>query len=181
MEPGADGQIHAVIVLPELGEGHVLAHGGVPVDLHPCGEDGVNVPIQVGGGQAVGGDAVPQHAPQHGLALIHRHLVAHEGEEVGRREAGRAAAHNGHLLARGRGQVGHRDLPGVVHGKPLDAPDVQRGVHNGPAAVGLAGVLAHQATDRGEGIVLTDQADGVGIPLLPHQGDVAGHVHMGRT
>ena len=45
--------------------------------------------------------------------------------------------------------------------------------------MGLTGVLADQAADRGEGVVLPDQAHRVGAAALAHQGDVAGDVHVG--
>ena len=63
----------------------------------------------------------------------------------------------------------------------LDAADVDRRIDDGPAAVVLTGVLAHEAADRREGVVPADQAHGVLIPLLAHQGDVAGDVHVRGT
>ena len=42
-------------------------------------------------------------------------------------------------------------------------------------------MFTHQAADRGKGVVLSDQTDGVVVPLLSHQGDVPGDVHVGGT
>ena len=69
----------------------------------------------------------------------------------------------------------------MVHGEPLQAADIHRVVHHPAAAVGLAGVLTDIGAGGGEGIVLPDQAHGVGVPALPHQGDISGHVHVGRA
>ena len=176
---GTDGHIHAVIVLAQLLQGDVLADVAVRLDLYAGGQDGVDVAVQILRRQTIGRDAVAQHTAQLGLALKDLDPVAHKGEEVGRGQTGGAAADDGDLLARLRGAGGHGDLPGVVHGEALDAADVQGGVHDGPAAVALAGMLTHQGTHGGEGVVLADQTNGVGIAPLPHQGDVAGGIDVG--
>lgn len=181
VEGGADGQVDAVVVLAELFQGHIGAYGTVELDLHAGGEDAVNVPLQIGAGQTVAGDAVAEHTAQLGFLLEDGAFMTHQGEEVGGGQAGGAAAHDGDALAGGGGAGRGGHVPGVVHGKALDAPDVQGGVHDGPAAVGLAGVLTDETTDRGEGVVLPDEANGVVVALLAHQGNVAGNVHMGRA
>ncbi len=42
-------------------------------------------------------------------------------------------------------------------------------------------MLTHQGAHGGEGVVLADQANGVGVAPLPHQGDVAGGIDVGGT
>ena len=140
-----------------------------------------NVPVQDVLGQAVVGDAVAEHAAQLGALLIDGDLVAHERQVVGRRQAARPAADDGHRLARvlrplRGGHVGH-----MVHGVPLQAADVHRVVHHPPAALALAGVLAHIGAGGGEGVVLSDEAHRVLVPPQPDEGDVPGDVHMGRA
>jgi hypothetical protein len=69
----------------------------------------------------------------------------------------------------------------VIHGIALQTPDIDGVVDHVPAAPGLAGVLADVGAGSGEGIVLTDQAHGVGVASLAHQRHVARHVHAGGT
>ena len=42
-------------------------------------------------------------------------------------------------------------------------------------------MLADKTTDSWERVVFADQADGICIAALPHQGNVSRNVHMGRT
>ena len=140
-----------------------------------------DVPVQHLLGQAVVGDAVAQHAAQLGPLLVHRDLVPHEGQVVGRGQAAGAAADDGHrlpgVLRPGRsGQVS-----GVVHRVPLQAADVHRVVHHPPAALALAGVLAHIGAGRREGVVLADEAHRVLVPPQADEGHIPGDVHMGRA
>ena len=132
-------------------------------------------------GQAVVGDAVAEHAPQLGALFIDGDLVAHKGQVVGRRQAARPAADDGHRLARVCRPLRGGHVRRVVHGVPLQAADVHRVVHHPPAALALAGVLAHVGTGGGEGVVLSDEAHRVLVPPKPDEGDVAGNVHMGRA
>ena len=67
----------------------------------------------------------------------------------------------------------------MLHGVALDAPDVDGVINDIAAAVGLTGVLADQAANRGEGVVLPDQAHCVGAAALAHQRNIAGNVHVG--
>ena len=104
--------------------------------------------------------------------------MPHQREEIGRSEAGGAAADHSYLfsgLRRGR-RGGH--FAGMIHRKALDAPDIQGIVHNVTTAVGFAGVFADQRAHRGEGVVFANQPDGVGIPAVTHQRQIAGNVHM---
>ena len=77
--------------------------------------------------------------------------------------------------------MGRRYDSGVVHGVPLQTPDIHRTFHHIPAAPGLTGMLTYQTADPGEGIVLPDEPHSVGIPAGAHQGDVTGDIHPRRT
>ena len=61
---GADGDVQAVVLLLELLEGDLLAHGHVGVGLDTQREDGVDLRVQLLPREAVAGDAVAQHAAQ---------------------------------------------------------------------------------------------------------------------
>ena len=178
---GPDGDVHRVKAVLNGFHGKVPADGDPRPHRDAGGQDVGNVPVQDVLGQAIVGDAVAEHAAQLGALLIDGDLVAHERQVVGRRQAARPAADDGHCLARvlrplRGGHVGH-----VVHGVPLQAADVHRVVHHPPAALALAGVLAHIGAGGGEGVVLSDEAHRVLIPPQPDEGDVPGDVHMGRA
>ena len=106
--------------------------------------------------------------------------MAHEREEVGARQARAARSHDGDA-APGVGQAwrrGHLVSRRLVDGELLDAADVDGRVDETTTAARLAGVLAHEGTRRGEGVVLAHHVDGAGVVALAHQGDVAGRVDV---
>ena len=176
---GADGDIQAVVVLLQLLHPDIGTHGGVGMGLNAQRQDGVDLRVQQVPGEPVAGDAVAQHAAQLCPLLVHRDLVAHQRQIVGAAQAAGAAADDGHLFAGGRRAGGLGHVPGVVHGVPLQTPDVDGVVDHVPAAPGLAGMLADIGAGGGEGVVLADQAHGVGAASLAHQRHVARHVHAG--
>ena len=129
---------------------------------HAGGEDGLDIPVQIGVWQAVAGDAVAQHTAQTAAALEHIHLVPHQRQIIGGGQAGGAGAHHRHPFS-GGGQAGRSgDHPGMVHGAALQTPDIHGVIHRVAAAAGLAGVLADEGAGRGEGVVLADLTHGVG-------------------
>ena len=81
--------------------------------------------------------------------LKNGHLVAHHGQVVGTGKAGRAAADHGDALT---GVVHYMWLVVVevamLNGKTLEGEDVHGVVDHATAAMHLAGMLAHQATDE---------------------------------
>ena len=178
---GANGQIQAVIAGLELFKGDVRAHIHIRVDLDAQGQDGSDLRVQLGPGQTVVRDAVAQHTAQLVALFVDRHLVAHEGQVVGRRQSAGAAAHHRHGLAGGLGAGGIGYIAGVVHGEALEGSDVDSVVHHPAPAPGLAGVLADVGAGGGEGVVLADELHRVGVAALADQGDVAGDVHAGGT
>ena len=110
------------------------------------------------------------------------HLVAHHGQVVGTGKAGRAAADHGDALA---GVVGHAGLVivevTVLNGEALESQDVHGVVDHATAAVHLAGMLAHQAADDRQRIVLADDLDGVGIAAGFDERNVPGNVDVPRA
>ena len=178
---GADGDVQAVIFLLQVLDPDVLAHGDAGMHLDAQRQDGLDLRIQQMPGETVVGDAVAEHTAQLLGLLIHGDLVAHKGQVVGAAEAAGAAAHNGDLLAGGRGALRLGHLPCVVYGVALEAPDVDGVVDHVPAAPSLAGMLTDVGAGGGEGVVLADQPHRVGAVALAHQGHVAGNVHSCRA
>ena len=176
---GADGDVQAVMLLPELVEGDILAYLHAGLDFNAQGQDGVDLRVQLLPGEAVAGDAVAHHAAQLGLLLVDRDLVAHEGQVVGGGETAGTAADDGNGLAGSGSLLGLGHIAGVVHSVALQPTDVQGVVHHVPAAAGLAGMLADVGAGGGEGIVLPDKPHGIGAAALVHQGDVTGDIHAG--
>ena len=110
------------------------------------------------------------------------HLVAHHGQVVGARKTGRAAADHGDALA---GVVHYMGLVvvevTVLNGKTLKGEDVHGVVDHAAAAVHLAGMLAHQAADERQRVVLADDLDGVGIAAGLDERNVTGNVDVRRA
>ncbi len=69
-------------------------------------------------------------------------------------------------------------VPRVVHRVALEAADIHRVVHHAATAVHLAGVLADEAADQRQRVVLADEAHGLGVAAGR---DVAGDVNAGRA
>ena len=165
----ADGQIHRVVLLLNVGHGYVLPDGHAGAHLHPGGENEVDVPIQHVLGQAIVRNAVPKHTAQLGQFVVYGDRVSHQGKVIGRGQAAGAAADDGDLLAGGLGPLGRLHGGRVIHRIPLQAADVHGVVHHAAAAVVLTGVLAHIGAGEGEGVVLADEAHGVIVAAGPHQ------------
>ena len=103
--------------------------------------------------------------------------MPHQRKEIGGGKPAGAAADHGDALAGGRGAGGRRFAGRVVAGKAFDTANIDRVVHHAAAAARLTGMLADIAADRGERVVLADQAHRVVIPVRANQGDVAGDIH----
>lgn len=73
--------------------------------------------------------------------------------------------------------LGYGHAARVLHGKPLEAADIDGSVHHTAAAADLAGVLADESADGGQGVVLADKPDGVGVSARFDEGDIAGDIH----
>ena len=177
----ADGDVDAVILLLQLLQPDIPAHGDAGMYLNAKRQNGFDLGVQLLTGEAVAGDAVAQHTAQLLPLLVHRDPVTHKGQVVGATETAGASADDGHLLAGGGSALRLGYHPGVVYGIALQATDIDGIVHHIPAAAGLAGMLADIGAGRGEGIVLADQAHCISAATLPYQRHVAGDIHAGGT
>ena len=176
---GTDGQIHGIILASQLLEADIHANFGFGVDFNAQGQDGGDFAVQLFSGVTVAGDAVAHHAAQLLVHVVNRYLVAHQSQVVCGGEAGGAAANHRNGLAGGfgAGRIGH--ITGHIHSKALQTPDVDGAVHHLAAAAVFAGMLADVGAGNGEGIVLADQADSIGIAAFVDQGHITGDIHGG--
>ena len=67
----------------------------------------------------------------------------------------------------------------MVACKALDAADIDRIIDHAPAAARLTRMLADVAADRGEGVVLADQANRIIITACTHERDIARNIDGG--
>ena len=145
---GANGQVDGIELVAQAGK--LLAVDGV-VEFHvdAGAQDPVDLGLQALARQTVTGDAIAQHAAQVVALLKDGHLMAHHGQVVGAGKAGRTAADHGDALT---GVVHYMWLVVVevamLNGKTLEGEDVHGVVDHATAAMHLAGMLAHQATDE---------------------------------
>ena len=149
--------------------------------LDAQGQDGLDLSVQQMPGETVAGNAVAEHTAQLLGLLKHGNLMTHERQIVGAAQSAGAAAYNGHSLAGGRSALRLGYISGVIHGVTLQTPDVDGVVNHIAAAPGLAGMLADVGAGSGEGVILSDQAHGVGAAIFAHQSHVAGNIHPGGT
>ena len=69
----------------------------------------------------------------------------------------------------------------VLNGKTLEGEDVHGVVDHATAAMHLAGMLAHQAANERQRVILADDLDGIGIAAGLDERNVTGNVDMRRT
>ena len=69
----------------------------------------------------------------------------------------------------------------MLNGKTLEGEDVHGVIDHAAAAVHLAGMLAHQAADERQRVVLADDLDGVGIAACLDERDVPRNVDVRRA
>ena len=178
---GANGQVDGIELVAQAGK--LLAVDGV-VEFHvdAGAQDPVDLGLQALARQTVTGDAIAQHAAQVVALFKDGHLMAHHGQVVGAGKAGRAAADHGDALA---GVVGHSRLVivevAVLNGKTLEGEDVHGIVDHATTAVHLAGMLAHQAANERQWVVLADDLDGIGIAAGLDERNVPGNVDVRRA
>ena len=178
---GTDGQVDGIGLVAQAGK--LLAVDGViELNVDAGAQDPVDLGLQALARQTIAGDAVAQHAAQVVALLKNGHLVAHHGQVVGTGKAGRAAADHGDALA---GVVHYMRLVvvevTVLNGKTLEGENVHGIIDHATAAVHLAGMLAHQAADERQWVVLADDLDGVGITACLDERDVTGNVDVRRA
>ena len=178
---GTDGQIDGIELVAQADK--LLAVDGViELNVDAGAQDPIDLGLQALARQTIAGDAVAQHAAQVVALLKNGHLVAHHGQVVGAGKAGRAAADHGDALA---GVVHYMRLVvvevTVLNGKTLEGENVHGIIDHTTAAVHLAGMLAHQAADERQWVVLADDLDGVGITACLDERDVTGNVDVRRA
>ena len=178
---GTDGQIDGIELVAQADK--LLAVDGViELNVDAGAQDPIDLGLQALARQTIAGDAVAQHAAQVVALLKNGHLVAHHGQVVGTGKAGRAAADHGDALA---GVVHYMRLVvvevTVLNGKTLEGENVHGIIDHATAAVHLAGMLAHQAADERQWVVLADDLDGVGITACLDERDVTRNVDVRRA
>ena len=97
-------------------------------------------------------------------------------------QTGRAAAHDGNLLAGGGSQLGLEGSVGlhvVVSGKGLQVSNGQGLLHQSPAALVLTGMGADTTDGSGQGNLLLDDLHGFGVVAQSDLLHIALHVGMG--
>ena len=178
---GTDGQVDGIELVAKAGK-PLAVDGVVEFHVDAGAQDPVDLGLQALARQTVAGNAIAQHAAQVVALLKNGYLVAHHGQVVGAGKASRAAADHGDALT---GVVGHAGFAivevAVLNGKTLEGEDVHGVVDHAATAVHLAGMLAHQATNERQRVVLADDLNGIGIAAGLDQRNVAGNVDVSRA
>ena len=128
---------------------------------------------------AEGGDHVPGHAAEARLPLEDGGLDARPAQEVGRRDAGGTAAHDGGALACdlcGTPDGGHQGLVAVLRRLELGVPDVDGVLIEVPGALPLTAVGADGAGEEGQGVLLGDELQGRAVETLAAELQILGDV-----
>ncbi len=173
----AQRDIKRIVLLPQLVEGHVVADVDVYVRVDADREHRRDLRIQHLARQAVGRDAVAQHSAQLRALFVHRDPVPHQRKVIGSRKPARTAADDADAFSRCLRAFRVRHVACIVHRVALEPADVDCVVDHVAAAARLAGMLADIRAGRGEGIVLADQAHGVGIAAVLDQHQIARDIH----
>ena len=133
-------------------------------------------------GDAPGGDHLTDHAAQAVCPLKDGDGDAGPAHKVGGGHAGGAAADDGHLgvgIRRGGSlDLGHVSVIARFGGHQLGGADVHRLVVEVAGALGHAVVGADGAGDEGQGVLLSNEAQGGGVLALAAQLNILGNVLM---
>ena len=149
VDVGADGKVQRVVLIVQFLDGDVVADADPGFDMDPCRKETGDLAVEHFAGQAVGGDAVAEHAAQLLTLLVNGHVVPHDGQIIGGAQSAGAAADDGDFFARGGGALRHGDRLLVLHGVALKPADVDGIVDQRAAAASLAGMLADHAAHGG--------------------------------
>ena len=175
---GTNGQIDGIELVAQAGK-LLAVHGVVELNVDAGAQDPVDLGLQTLARQTIAGDAVAQHAAQVVTLLKDGHLMTHHGQVVSAGKAGRAAADHGDALT---GVVHYMRFVvvevAVLNGKTLEGEDVHGVVDHATATVHLAGMLAHQAADERQRVILADDLDGIGIAAGLDERNVPGNVDV---
>ena len=176
-----DGDIQAVIVFMELLEGNVLSDRHAGMHLDAGGQNGRDLRIQLFPWEAVGGDAIAEHAAKLLFFFKNRYVVTHQAQIICAGKTARAAADNCHALSGRLLAGGIRNIARVVDRVALEPADIDRRVYHIAAAARLTGMLADICAGRRHGVILSDEAHGVGVPSFAHQRDIPRHIDARGT
>mmetsp|Transcript_7711 Transcript_7711/g.15990 ORF Transcript_7711/g.15990 Transcript_7711/m.15990 type:complete len:526 (-) Transcript_7711:674-2251(-) len=169
----AHGQHHRVVLLDELLGRDVVTDVGVDHKAHALG--GHQVDAALYDVRLVGlhvGHAVHHQAANAVRALVHRYSVAHLVELVSSGHAGRAAAHDRHLLARAQHRrLGHHPalLKRLVDDARLNRLDRHRVLNDAQHTRALARCGAHAAGELGEVVGLQQAVQCIAPLALVHK------------
>ena len=111
------------------------------------------------------GDAVAQQSARLVGTLVDRHRVSGAGQLLGRRQAGRPGAHDGHRLPGGDDAV----VPGAIDDAHLDLLDRHGGLVDAQHAGGLARRRAEPAGELREVVRRVQPVDGLAPLALPRE------------
>ncbi len=105
--------------------------------------------------------------------------MAHQAQEIGGCEAGGAAADHSDFFPGGRQGVRRGHNARVVNRHALNAADVDGSIDHIAAAGVFTGMFAHQRARRREGVVVADDAHGVGVAFFFNKSYVFGDIDVG--
>ena len=173
----ADGKINRIKVGTEA-----LKLGGVDrvpeLDVDAALQDPVDLGLKALAGKAIAGNTVAEHAAEVFTLLENGDLMAHDGEVIRARKTGGAATHNGNLLLCGgcdpRTVVGLHVLGRIT----LKGEDVHGIINHTAATVHLAGVLAHEAANAGQRVILANELHSIGVAAGLDKRDVARDINV---
>ena len=171
--PGPGGHDHAVEAGAQLGE--VVIGVAAEVEHHARGLGEAEVAPDLLRRDAEARDDAGHDSVRPHRLLEHLDVQAVAPQEQRRGDAGRAGADDGdarHRAQRGRDDRAHVGLLGGVRGGELHAADVDRGVVVHARAVIPARLRAQHPGDGGCRVVPGDELEGLGVPLLRHEGEV---------
>ena len=186
----ADGDVERLVaLLLQLGDGHILADLHAAPDLRAELPDHVDLSVDDVLFQLVAGDAVGHHAAGAGILFKHSGTVAHNGQVVGRAEAGGACADDGDFLVKAAvdrgddflGDIAAALLPLQIRHEFFDGVDRDRLVDGASGAGVLAALVADPAADGGEGVLGLNHGQGFPVLAVSGQLQVGLNRHMGGT
>ena len=131
------------------------------------------------------GDHQPGHAAQLVALLENSDRDTGPAQKVGRGDAGGTAADDGGLAAIGDRlrlfQRGHQVIIALLRRDQLGSPDLNGIVIVVPGALGLAAVGADGAGGEGEGVLLRDEGQRLGVLFLAAQLNILGNILPDRA
>ena len=184
----ADGNVEGLVALvAELLDGDVLANFHAAFDLHAHGTDHVDLGIDDILLQLEAGDTVAEHAAGTLVLLEDHGAVAFLGEVESAAEARRACADNSHLLGEeavegGDNLLGDKAGLGleILLGDELLYLIDGDGLIDAAAGAGILAAAVTDATaDGGQGVILLNECQRIGVATLCRHLQIALHGDVG--